>query len=150
MLEVSGLDVEHVEQPVSANWNLEHFASSVPVDTFAHGEFFDLVGNVWQWNETPMYAFDGFKVHPLYDDFTVPTYDNRHNLIKGGSWISTGKELRHVVLITKDLAASGYNRITRENRKPPRTAPAGGQPATYVRGRECVAQGRVRSPVIPR
>ncbi len=93
LLEVSGLDLEHVEQPIVANWNLEHFASSVPVDTFAHGAFFDLVGNVWQWNETPIYAFDGFKVHPLYDDFTVPTYDNRHNLIKGGSWISTGNEI---------------------------------------------------------
>ncbi|MDF7824922.1 5-histidylcysteine sulfoxide synthase [Pontiellaceae bacterium B12227] len=92
LLEVSGLDVEHHEVPVAANWNLEQFASSVPVDTFAHGDFFDLVGNVWQWNETPIYAFDGFEVHPLYDDFTVPTYDNRHNLIKGGSWISTGNE----------------------------------------------------------
>ncbi len=93
LLEVSGLDVEHHESPVAANWNLEHFASSVPVDTFAHGGFYDLVGNVWQWNETPIHAFDGFRVHPLYDDFTVPTFDNRHNLIKGGSWISTGNEI---------------------------------------------------------
>jgi putative 4-mercaptohistidine N1-methyltranferase len=93
MLMVSGLDVEHHASPVAANWNLEHFASPVPVDTFAHGAFFDLVGNVWQWNETPIYAFDGFEVHPLYDDFSVPTFDNRHSLIKGGSWISTGNEI---------------------------------------------------------
>ncbi len=32
-------------------------------------------------------------MHPFYDDFTVPTFDNRHNLIKGGSWISTGNEI---------------------------------------------------------
>jgi 5-histidylcysteine sulfoxide synthase/putative 4-mercaptohistidine N1-methyltranferase len=93
LLIVSGLDVEHHESPVAANWNLEHAASSVPVDRFAHGDFFDLVGNVWQWNETPIYAFDGFAVHPLYDDFSVPTFDNRHNLIKGGSWMSTGNEI---------------------------------------------------------
>jgi len=31
-------------------------------------------------------------VHPLYDDFSLPTFDGRHNLIKGGSWISTGNE----------------------------------------------------------
>jgi putative 4-mercaptohistidine N1-methyltranferase len=31
-------------------------------------------------------------VHPLYDDFTTPTFDERHNLIKGGSWISCGNE----------------------------------------------------------
>jgi len=93
LLQVSGLDVEHHEHSVSANWNLEHYASSVPVNKFSHGDFYDLVGNVWQWNETPTYPFDGFEVHPLYDDFTVPTYDNRHNLIKGGSWISTGNEI---------------------------------------------------------
>jgi 5-histidylcysteine sulfoxide synthase/putative 4-mercaptohistidine N1-methyltranferase len=93
LLETAGIDREHHEDPITANWNLEHGASSVPVDCFKHGDFYDLVGNVWQWNETPTYPFDGFEVHPLYDDFTVPTYDNRHNLIKGGSWISTGNEI---------------------------------------------------------
>jgi len=75
------------------NVNLEYFASSVPVDTFAFGDFYDVIGNVWQWTETPMNGFDGFEVHPLYDDFSVPTFDDRHNIIKGGSWISTGNEL---------------------------------------------------------
>jgi len=42
--------------------------------------------------ETPTYPFDGFAVHPIYDDFTAPTFDDRHNLIKGGSWISCGNE----------------------------------------------------------
>ncbi len=93
LLEISDMAVEAHETHITANWNLEHFASSVPVDTYGHGDFCDLVGNVWQWNETPTYPFDGFEVHPLYDDFTVPTFDNRHNLIKGGSWISTGNEI---------------------------------------------------------
>ena len=75
-----------------ANINLEHYASSVPVDWFAFSGFYDVIGNVWQWSETPMYPFEGFAVHPLYDDFTMPTFDNEHNLIKGGSWISTGNE----------------------------------------------------------
>lgn len=74
------------------NLNLEHFQSPAPVDTFAFGPFFDLVGNVWQWTETPITGFKGFKVHPLYDDFSTPTFDLKHNLIKGGSWISTGNE----------------------------------------------------------
>ena len=73
-----------------ANINLEGFASSVPVDTYKHGNFYDIIGNVWQWSRTPMYPFDGFKVHPIYDDFTVPTFDGKHNLINGGSWISCG------------------------------------------------------------
>ncbi len=75
-----------------ANIELKHFASTVPNDRFKHGEFYDLIGNVWQWSESVIYPFDGFRVHPIYDDFTVPTFDNRHNLIKGGSFISTGNE----------------------------------------------------------
>lgn len=75
-----------------ANINLERYASSTPVDQFAFNGFYDLIGNVWQWSRTPIYPFDGFSVHPIYDDFTVPTFDNRHNLIKGGSWISIGNE----------------------------------------------------------
>ncbi len=77
-----------------ANLHLDHAASSCPVDTFQHGELFDVVGNVWQWTQTPIYPFDGFRVHPLYDDFTTPTFDGRHVLFKGGSWISAGNESR--------------------------------------------------------
>ena len=73
-----------------ANINLEAFASSVPVDTYKHGDFYDVIGNVWQWSRTPIYPFEGFKVHPIYDDFSVPTFDGKHDLIKGGSWISCG------------------------------------------------------------
>lgn len=80
------------ENIANANVQLDHGASSCPVNYFAHGEFYDVVGNVWQWTETPIYPFDGFEVHAIYDDFTTPTFDERHNLIKGGSWISCGNE----------------------------------------------------------
>ena len=79
------------EQP-DANLQLDHYASSCPVSEFAHGPLFDVIGNVWQWTETPIYPFEGFEVHPIYDDFTTPTFDERHNLFKGGSWISCGNE----------------------------------------------------------
>jgi 5-histidylcysteine sulfoxide synthase/putative 4-mercaptohistidine N1-methyltranferase len=79
-------------QTTNANIRLNYFASSCPVNTFAQGEFYDVVGNVWQWTETPIFPFEGFDVHPIYDDFTTPTFDERHNLIKGGSWISCGNE----------------------------------------------------------
>jgi putative 4-mercaptohistidine N1-methyltranferase len=74
------------------NLNLEHFASSCPVDKYKQTEFYDVIGNVWQWTESPIDGYEGFKVHPLYDDFSTPTFDGQHNLIKGGSWISTGNE----------------------------------------------------------
>lgn len=79
-------------QLASGNIHLDYYASSCPVNEFKHGDFFDIVGNVWQWTETPTYPFTGFEVHPHYDDFTTPTFDDRHNLIKGGSWISCGNE----------------------------------------------------------
>jgi len=74
------------------NINMEHFQSPCPVDKFRFDQFYDLIGNVWQWTETPINGFEGFKIHPVYDDFSTPTFDSKHNLIKGGSWISTGNE----------------------------------------------------------
>lgn len=74
------------------NINLEYAASPSPVDKFKQGGFYDVLGNVWHWTETPINGFPGFKVHPLYDDFSTPTFDGKHNMIKGGSWISTGNE----------------------------------------------------------
>ena len=75
-----------------ANIDLKHWASSCPVNHFSHNDFYDVTGNVWQWTETAIDGFEGFEVHPAYDDFSVPTFDGRHNLFKGGSWISTGNE----------------------------------------------------------
>lgn len=77
------------------NISLLEFASSCPVDRHLNAGFGDLRGNVWQWTESPIMGLPGFKVHPNYDDFSVPTFDNQHNLMKGGSWISTGNEATH-------------------------------------------------------
>lgn len=93
--------LDHTETPDTLEWdktpgnlNLERFASSEPVDEHEFGKgFFDILGNVWQHTETPISGFNGFKVHPLYDDFSTPTFDLKHNLIKGGSWASTGNEI---------------------------------------------------------
>ena len=73
------------------NINLEYFASSCPVNRHEFpGGFYDLIGNAWQWTETPVDGYEGYAVHPAYDDFSTPTFDGQHNLFKGGCWISTG------------------------------------------------------------
>jgi len=77
------------------NINLEYWASACPVDRFEtrlpNGTaLYDVIGNVWQWTETPIDGYPGFRVHPAYDDFSVPTFDGKHNIIKGGCFISTG------------------------------------------------------------
>ena len=77
---------------IPGNLQLAFYASSCPVNRFEHAGIYDIVGNVWQHTETPIDGYSGFEVHPLYDDFSTPTFDGKHNLIKGGSWISTGNE----------------------------------------------------------
>ena len=73
------------------NINLEGPMSACPVTRHAFGGgFFDIIGNAWQWTETPIDGFEGFEVHPVYDDFSTPTFDGKHNIFKGGCWISTG------------------------------------------------------------
>jgi 5-histidylcysteine sulfoxide synthase len=78
-------------EELDGNTNFNHFASPCPVNKFQHNfGVYDTFGNVWQWTESAMDEFEGFKVHPTYKDFSLPTFDGMHNLIKGGSWISTG------------------------------------------------------------
>lgn len=87
-----GLKDQPTWDAAPGNINLEHYASPCPVNKFQFAEFYDVIGNVWQWTETPIHGFPGFKVHLMYDDFSTPTFDTKHNIIKGGSWISTGNE----------------------------------------------------------
>ncbi len=92
LLDVSGIKDQPAWDGPPGNINLAWHASSCPVTVHETSGFTDVVGNVWQWTESPITGFHGFEVHPLYDDFSTPTFDGRHNLIKGGSWISTGNE----------------------------------------------------------
>jgi 5-histidylcysteine sulfoxide synthase/putative 4-mercaptohistidine N1-methyltranferase len=84
--------VSGMSEDADANIQLKYHASSCAVNQFQHGDFFDIQGNVWQWTETAIYPYEQFAVHPIYDDFSTPTFDSKHNLIKGGSWISCGNE----------------------------------------------------------
>ena len=80
------------QTPAEGNISLEKYASSCPVTENRQGKLHDVTGNVWQWTESAIDGYPGFEVHPWYDDFSTPTFDGKHNLIKGGSWISTGNE----------------------------------------------------------
>src|SRR3546814_5962697 len=80
------------EQPADANIHLDHGDSACLVNRFRQGDWYGVVGNVWQWTETPTYPFEGFDVYPIYDDFTNTTFDGRNHLIKVDHWEFCGHE----------------------------------------------------------
>lgn len=75
------------------NANLSH-ASPCPVDARPANSkgFSGVLGNAWEWCNDFFSALPGFTVHPYYEDFSTPCFDGLHNVIKGGSFISTGNE----------------------------------------------------------
>jgi 5-histidylcysteine sulfoxide synthase/putative 4-mercaptohistidine N1-methyltranferase len=68
--------------------------SESPVDAYPANDkgIHDSLGNVWQWCEDTFHPLSGSKPHPYYDDFSSPCYDGKHQMILGGSFISTGAE----------------------------------------------------------
>jgi len=70
------------------------FGSESPVDgsRASLDGVHDLVGNVWGWCEDDFHPLDGFRVHPLYEDFSAPCFDGDHAMLLGGSFMSTGAE----------------------------------------------------------
>lgn len=76
-----------------ANHNLR-FGSEIPVDALSSNDrgFHDTMGNVWQWCEDSFHPLRNFKIHPYYTDFSTPCFDGEHQMILGGSFVSTGDE----------------------------------------------------------
>jgi 5-histidylcysteine sulfoxide synthase/putative 4-mercaptohistidine N1-methyltranferase len=77
----------------NADWNRSLVCGS-ETSVFAHSSegIFDAFGNVWQWCADHFNPLPGFRVHPYYEDFSVPCFDGKHHLILGGSFASTGDE----------------------------------------------------------
>lgn len=75
------------------NTNLKNGSQS-PVNEFKPNSkgFYDVLGNSWEWTMDYFSALPGFKIHPLYEDFSTPCFDGRHNVIMSGSFISTGDQ----------------------------------------------------------
>lgn len=91
--ELPGAHCDGLPAEAGHNLGLRH-GSAGPVDAFAQNEHgvHDVFGNVWQWTEDHFHPLPGFKVHPLYDDFSTPCFDGQHQMILGGSFASAGDE----------------------------------------------------------
>ncbi len=81
------------EPATAANVGLAHGSES-PVGAAPPTPkgFHDVFGSAWEWCEDHFHPLSGFRVHPYYDDFSSPCFDGKHQMILGGSWVSTGDE----------------------------------------------------------
>lgn len=52
----------------------------------------EIYGNTWHWLEDQFNPLPGFEMHPYYDDFSTPCFDGKHQMIRGGSYMSCGHE----------------------------------------------------------
>jgi 5-histidylcysteine sulfoxide synthase len=78
------------------NLNFQESGSACPVNKFCEAlgvdgsPIYDVRGNLWQHSRSLLTVLPEFQVHPLYDDFSLPTIDGEHSFILGGSWTSLG------------------------------------------------------------
>merc|ERR1711862_703802 len=84
----------------SHNFNFA-YSSPSPVKSYPPNNLgiYDIIGNVWDLAEDRFCPLPGFKIHELYHDFSTPCFDNRHSMLFGGSFFSSG-----------DNGASAYSR----------------------------------------
>ncbi|KAI9836651.1 MAG: hypothetical protein M1819_001285 [Sarea resinae] len=44
------------------------------------------IGGVWEWTSTPLRPHAGFEAMKLYPGYTADFFDEKHNIVLGGSW----------------------------------------------------------------
>ncbi|TLD17961.1 uncharacterized protein PgNI_01802 [Pyricularia grisea] len=44
------------------------------------------MGGVWEWTSSPLRRHEGFEPMSLYPNYTADFFDEKHNIILGGSW----------------------------------------------------------------
>ncbi len=75
----------------TAGYNLNlTYGSPRPVSVQDTSDPQDLRGNLWEWSQDPFTPLDGFQPHTLYLNHAQPFFDDRHRVMLGGSWATTG------------------------------------------------------------
>jgi ergothioneine biosynthesis protein EgtB len=80
------------ESPSERHGNLDfrHW-SPMPVGSHPEGAsawgVHDLVGDGWEWTDTPFAGFPGFEAYiPGYPGYSADFFDGKHHVLKGASW----------------------------------------------------------------
>jgi len=79
------------------NFDFRHWAPT-PVGAHPAGAsawgVHDLVGNGWEWTDTPFDGFPGFRALARYPGYSADFFDGKHYVLKGGSWATAGDLVR--------------------------------------------------------
>lgn len=62
------------------------------------------LGGVWEWTSSPLRAHDGFQKMSLYPGYSSDFFDEKHNIVLGGSWAT------HPRIAGRDSFVSWYQR----------------------------------------
>ncbi|MEH1948728.1 MAG: 5-histidylcysteine sulfoxide synthase [Nostoc sp.] len=79
------------------NYNLNlKFGSPSPVGMLETAKsssgLYDLRGNVWEWLSNNLNPLPGYQPHFLYEDNSAIFFDDQHQMMLGGCWITNGTE----------------------------------------------------------
>ena len=69
--------------------NVNYSGGICDVSLFKNSENYEgvsqLIGNVWEWCQEPLYPYDGFEIDPIYREFSYPFFGFK-KILRGGSW----------------------------------------------------------------
>ncbi len=87
------------KSPSSKNCNCDRLIGhTTPVDKYPEGQsaygLYDTLGNVWEWTGSWFDGYDGFQSYP-YIGYSQVYFDNKHRVLKGGSWATRHWGLRN-------------------------------------------------------
>lgn len=86
------------EAPPGARHGNFDFAQWAPMPVGSHAAgasawgVQDLIGDGWEWTDTPFDGFPGFAPMPRYPGYSADFFDGKHAVLKGASW-ATGTGL---------------------------------------------------------
>ncbi len=70
---------------------------TTPVNAYPYGQSiygcYDMLGNVWEWTASWFNGYPGFSSY-LYDGYSEVYFDNKHRVLRGGSWATRPWALR--------------------------------------------------------
>ena len=87
------------EPPDGGRANLDQLAFSVaevgayPAGASAYGAL-GMIGDVWEWTATDLYAYPGFESFP-YREYSEVFFDDGYKVLRGGSWATRPGAIRN-------------------------------------------------------